>query len=59
VCGGERVLVGRGGRWMKEIRWIHHMDDRLHIPIWNRTKKSFAIALGGRGGWVGQTMGKM
>jgi hypothetical protein len=33
---------------MKEIK-EGHMVDRLHIPIWNRTKKPFAIALSGAG----------
>jgi hypothetical protein len=35
------------------------MVERLHTPVWNRTKKSLAIALSGLGrGLGGETMGQ-
>jgi hypothetical protein len=35
------------------------MFDGIHIPIWNRTEKSLAVAVSGAGeGWGGEMMGK-
>jgi hypothetical protein len=44
--GGSVLVWGEG--WMKEIKVTVYVD-RLHIPIWNRTKKPLAIAFSGVG----------
>jgi hypothetical protein len=48
VWGGTS---GRGEGEGRRLRW-QHVVDGLHIPIWNRTKKPFAIALSGVRRWL-------
>jgi hypothetical protein len=49
VCvGGEGGTSGKEEGEGKRLRWWY-MIYELHIPIWNRAKKPFAIALSGVG----------
>jgi hypothetical protein len=50
---------GREEGEQERLRW-QYMFDGIHIPIWNRTEKSLAIAVSAAGeGWEGEMMGEM